>query len=237
MKIKLFGEIAGTALLIYLGTGLLIFNYPYQDMLGPSIGWGLTLAVLVYIFGPLSGAHLNPAVTLVMYLTKRMSAKEGWLYVSAQIVGGILGEFAILGTVWSISQHSTNSWQSIVERTALGATLYPHLSPLAAFLTETGLTSILCLIILVLNHAKTNVYAVQSPIAVGFTIFTAVMVGGNLTGASLNPIRSLFPALAAGGRALNSLGVYLVAPLAGACLAALIHHYILNDSTTQATGH
>ncbi|USS85040.1 aquaporin [Fructilactobacillus myrtifloralis] len=227
MKLKIFGETIGTGLLIYFGTGLLIFGTPFPDLLGPAIGWGFTLAVLVYVIGPLSGAHLNPVVTLTMYLTKRMSGKEALIFVGSQLLGGLLGELAVVVTYGSLLQHKGQSWQTMVVKNNLGGTVFPNLSPVGAFLTEVLLTTVLLLVILVLNHSRTNMYAIQSPIAVGLTIFVLVIVGGNLTGASMNPIRSFFPAIFAGGLALQSIWLYLLAPFVGVLVAVLINQFVL----------
>ncbi|MBM7616574.1 aquaporin Z [Weissella uvarum] len=229
MKQKLFGEIVGTALLLYFGTGLVIFATGYNDVVGPALGWGLTLMVLIYAFGPMSGAHFNPAVTLLMYLTKRMPAAEAGIYVIAQLIGGLIGESLVVFTYKSLLHGTGMSWGQAVAQNHLNSTIFPNISSGMAFLTEVILTTFLMLVILMLNHSKMNTYAIQSPIAVGLTITVLVFVAGNLTGASMNPVRSLFPALFAGGIALQDLWVYLTAPFLAAFIAALIDRYILDE--------
>lgn len=228
MRLKMFGEFIGTALLIYLGTGSVVFGGPYSDLLGPSMGWGLMLAVLVYTFGPMSGAHFNPAVTLTMFFTKRMSGKETGQYIGAQLAGGLVGELLMVATYSSMVSTTGKNWATEVATNNLNATIFPNLSAGMAFLTEVVLTTILLLVVLVLNNKKLGVNGPQAAIAVGFTIFILVMVGGNLTGASMNPVRSLFPALFAGGTALSSLWLYLTAPFVGTFVAVLIDRYVLN---------
>ncbi|WP_419153588.1 MIP/aquaporin family protein [Weissella viridescens] len=229
MKKKLFGEVVGTALLLYFGTGLVIFGN-FNDLVGPAIGWGFALAVLIYAFGPLSGAHFNPAVTLMMYLTKRMEATEAFIYVLAQLIGGLLGETLVVMTYKSFLRGTGGIWTQEIAKNHLNSTVFPNISSGVAFLTEVVLTTFLLVLILVLNHAKTNMYAIQSPIAVGLTIAVLVFVGGNLTGASMNPARSLFPAIYAGGLAMQNLWVYLTAPFVGSVIAALVDRYILDES-------
>jgi len=231
MKLKVFGELVGTALLIYMGTGLVIFGGPFGDLLGPSLGWGLVLAVLVYTFGPMSGAHFNPVVTLALYATKRMSAKEAWAYVAAQLVGGLLGQGLVVLTYQSFLEKTGGVWDTAVKANNLGGTVFPNLSPSIAFLTEVVLTAILIIVVLVLNNKTLGVNNAQGALVVGFTIFALVMVGGNLTGASMNPVRSLFPALAAGGTVLSSLWLYLTAPFVGGVIGVLVEKYILSDAT------
>lgn len=229
MRLKMFGEFVGTALLIYLGTGLVVFGGPYTDLLGPAMGWGLMLAVLVYTFGPMSGAHFNPAVTLMMFLTKRMPGKEAGQYLVAQLAGGLIGELLLVATYKSVLTNTGLSWSAGVAANNLNATVFPNLSVGMAFLTEVVLTTILLIAVLVLNNDKLGVNGAQGAVVVGLTIFVLVMVGGNLTGASMNPVRSLFPALFAGGEALSSVWLYLTAPFVGTLIAVGIDRYFLTD--------
>lgn len=228
MRLKMFGEFVGTALLIYLGTGLVVFGGPFSDLLGPAMGWGLMLTVLVYTFGPMSGAHFNPAVTLMMFFTKRMSGKEAGQYIGAQLAGGLVGELLMVATYSSMLATTGKSWATEVAANNLNATIFPNLSVGMAFVTEVVLTTVLLIAVLVLNNKTLGVNGAQGAVVVGLTIFVLVMVGGNLTGASMNPVRSLFPALFAGGTALSSVWLYLTAPFVGTFIAVLIDRYILS---------
>lgn len=227
MKLKIFGEVFGTALVIYFGTGTGLFGGPYADLASVSLGWGLALAILVYTFGPLSGAHFNPAVTLTMFLTKRMPGGEALIYVASQLVGGLLGELFVVWTYKSVLAHTGKSWASEVAANHLSGTVFPDISVPVAFATEVLLTVFLLTAVLVINNPHTNVNAGQAAIIVGFTIFVLVIVGGHLTGASMNPVRSLWPAVFAGGLGLSQLWLYIAAPLVGAVIATVIDKTIL----------
>lgn len=229
MTRKIFGEVVGTALLIYLGTGLVLFGGVYADLLGPALGWGLMFTMLVYTFGPLSGPHLNPVVTLMVYLTKRMPGQEAVVYFISQLVGGLLGELALVGTYNAFLSKQGISWESAIAEHHLGSTMHPNLTSGAAFFVEMMITTILLTVLLVFMNRLTNEFAGQSPIIVGITVFALVMFSGNLTGTSMNPVRSLYPALFAGGTALEMLWVYLTAPFVAVVFAVLIDKYILSD--------
>ena len=121
------------------------------------------------------------------------------------------------------------SWATEVAKNNLNSTVFPNISAGLAFLVEVVLTTVLLVVVLVLNNDKTKVYNLQAPIAIGLTIAILVFAAGNLTGASMNPVRSLFPALFAGGMAMDDLWVYLTAPFVGSIFGALIDRYILRD--------
>jgi aquaporin Z len=233
MKLRIFGEVFGTALLIYFGTGTVLFGGPYADLMSISLGWGMALAILVYTFGPLSGAHFNPVVTLTMYLTKRMDGKTAGIYVLSQLIGGLLGQLMVVMTYRSLLANTGKSWSTEVAANHLNGTVFPNISVPVAFATEVLLTVVLITVVLVMNNPQTNVNAGQAGIIVGLTIFVLVIVGGNLTGASMNPVRSLWPAIFAGGETLNSLWLYLVAPFVGGVIGVLIEKTIFASPTRQ----
>jgi len=228
LKKKIFGEVFGTALLVFFGPALVIMG-GYDNLLGPSIGWGVALAVLVYAFGPLSGAHFNPAVTLMMFLTKQMKAREAIIYVISQLVGGLIGGCFLAITYKAYLNGAGLEWPTEIAKNHLNGTVFPNISAGMAFGVEVVLTTVLFVVILVLNNEKTNTYNLQAPIAIGLTIAALVFVAGNLTGASMNPVRSLFPALFAGGLPMHDLWVYLTAPFVGSIIGALIDRYIMRD--------
>lgn len=228
MKRKIFGEVVGTALLIYLGTGLVLFGGAYADLLGPALGWGLMFAMLVYTFGPLSGPHLNPVVTLMMYVTKRMPGREAVIYFVSQLIGGLIGELALVGTYSTFLSQKGIEWSSAISEHHLASTMHPNLTPGAAFFVEMVITTILLTVILVFMNHGSNEFEGQSPIIIGFTVFALVMFSGELTGTSMNPVRSLYPAMFAGGQALEMLWVYLTAPFIAVIFAVLIDKHILS---------
>ena len=153
MKQKVFVEVFVTALLVFFGPALVIMG-GYHDLLGPSIGWGVVLTVLIYAFGPLSGAHFNPAVTVMMVLTKRMQVREAIVYVLSQLVGGLIGGWLLALTYRAYLKGAGLSWTTEIAKNHLNGTVFPNISAGMAFGVETVLTTVLFVVILVLNNNK-----------------------------------------------------------------------------------
>ena len=172
---------------------------------------------MAYSIGNVSGCHINPAVSFAMLLTKKMTCKEFCGYVVAQILGAFAGA-AILGVI-------LNSFST------LGANVYGN-TTLAynvwiALLVEVILTFIFVLTILGVTSKKENGQTVG--IVIGLTLMLVHLMGIGFTGTSVNPARSLAPAVLEGGEALSQVWVFIVAPLLGSALASLAYKYILKD--------
>ena len=181
-----------------------------------ALAFGLVLLGLVAMIGPISGCHINPAVTLGAYLTKRIKTIDAVSYVLAQLAGGIIGALLLL---WVL--HSSPIY--VKGRVGLGANGYGSLSLLhmsggGAFLAEVILTAIFVLV--VLGATSTDASRAVAGVAVGLTLGLANLVAIPIDGASINPARSLGPALITGGLALSQVWLFLVAPSVGGVLAA-----------------
>lgn len=201
---KLFAEFFGTFALVFAGTGAIIINQVSGGAIthpGIALTFGLVVLAMIYTFGDVSGAHLNPAVSIGFAVARRFPWHEVPGYVAAQALGGILAS-AILRFLFP-----TNA--------TLGATL-PAGSAGQSFVLEVILTFLLMLVILsVSTGAKEK--GITAGIAVGSVIALEAMFAGPISGASMNPVRSLAPALVSGH--LEHLWVYLIAPVAGAVLS------------------
>jgi len=201
----LFAEALGTAILLLFGTGAAVVNEQTHALGhgGVAAAFGLVVLVLIQGLGHVSGAHVNPAVTIGFWAAGRFPGRRVLPYVAAQVVGALAGSLLVR--------------QLASEGSALGATLPAHGAG-QAFWLELGLTFWLMLVIL----RVTSSYYEQG-LLVGLTISATVgleaLVAGPLCGASMNPARSLAPALVSGH--LTHLWVYLVAPVAGVLLAVL----------------
>lgn len=201
---KLAAECIGTFALVFAGTGAIVINDVSGGTithLGVALTFGLVVLAMIYTFGDISGAHLNPAVTLGFYVSGRMDGREVMPYLGAQTVGALLasGVMKLL-----FPEHAT-----------LGATL-PAGSALQSFVLEFILTAVLMLVILsVSTGAKEK--GITAGIAVGSVIALEALFAGPICGASMNPIRSLAPALWAGR--LHEVWIYLAAPVLGAMSA------------------
>ena len=201
---KFCAEFLGTFALVFAGTGAIVINEVSGGAIthvGVALTFGLIVLAMIYTFGDISGAHLNPAVTLGFWAARRMPGREVPPYVASQALGAILAS-ALLRVLFP-------------GHNLLGATL-PAGSEGQSFILETVLTFFLMLTILnVSTGAKEK--GITAGIAVGSVIALEAMFAGPVCGASMNPARSFAPALVSGH--LEHLWIYLVAPPLGACAA------------------
>ena len=225
---KLGVEFLGTAILVFLAVGAatLMFGFKLDGgsvaagVVATALAFGLTLLALVYLIGPVSGSHVNPAVTIGALLTGRIPVAEAAGYWIAQFAGGIVGALALWGTFsTSPLYHKTT--------TGLGTDGYAsqsliHIGVGGAFVFETVLTAIFVFVVL----------RVTAAIAIGLTLTVVHLVGIPITGTSVNPARSLGPALVVGGTALSQVWLFIVAPLVGGVLAAGLHRLLYREEGT-----
>jgi aquaporin NIP len=204
---KLFAEFLGTFGLVFAGTGAIVIDHASGGAIGhPGVAltFGLVVLAMIYTFGDISGAHFNPAVTVAFAAARRMAWREVPSYVGAQL----LGACAASGLLRALFPTDIT----------LGATL-PTGPEMQSFILEIVLTALLMLVVLsVSTGAKEK--GITAGIAVGSVIAFEAMFAGPICGASMNPVRSLAPALVSGH--LEHLWIYLAAPVIGALLAVPI---------------
>ena len=221
---KLLAEFVGTFLLVFLAVGAAVFgiaakvgadgNGPGNGVVGVALAFGLVLLGIAYAFGPISGAHVNPAVTLGMLLGRRMPTNEAVGYWIAQFLGAIAAG-AVLKLF--VSSFGVTDYTG-----ALGTNAYDNgaINMPGAFVLEALLTAAFVLVILLVTER------VAAPgfagIAIGLTLTLVHLVGIPLTGTSVNPARSFGPALFAGGDALGQVWLFILAPLVGAVIAVVV---------------
>jgi aquaporin Z len=211
---KLLAEFFGTFLLVFLAVGAAVSGIESMGMLGVALAFGVVLAALAYALGPTSGCHVNPAVTLAFWLSKRQEGREAGLYVVVQFLGAALGGFVL----WVL----VNSGGVTDQTGGLGTNAFGGDGPnaLGAFLAEALLTAAFVgVILLVTDHAAAPGFA---GVAIGAALAAVHLVGIPLTGTSVNPARSLGPALFAGGDSLQQVWLFLIAPLVGGALAVVL---------------
>lgn len=206
-------ECIGTFALLFFGCGA-------RDMVGDTtnfagillvhLAFGLTIAAMVYTFSHLSSAHFNPAVTFGFALARRFPWRFVVPYWLAQLLGAVLAVFCHFLTISSHAQAAH-----------YGATI-PKIAVLPALFLEIILTFFLMTVSMATATDK-RFNRADGGLTVGFTIIVCGLMANSLTGGSMNPIRSLAPALFAGGEALTSYWIYLVAPICGAAIAALLY--------------
>lgn len=204
MQKKLFAEFFGTFGLVFAGTGAIVINGASGGAIthaGIALTFGLVVLAMIYAFGDISGAHMNPAVTTAFAVAKRFSWSEVPAYIGSQVAGAFAAS-GLLRVLFPVDAK-------------LGATL-PSGPVMQSFILEVVLTFLLMLVVLsVSTGAKEK--GITAGIAVGAVIALEAMFAGPICGASMNPVRSLSPAVVSGH--VEHLWVYLVAPVLGACLA------------------
>lgn len=202
----------GAFALVFAGCGAIVTDAVHQGVLGAvgvSLVFGLVIMAMVYATGHLSGAHLNPAVTLAFALTRHFPGREALAYVAAQIAGA-LAAAALLLAVWPS------------EPASLGATV-PSVGAGSALVYEAVLTAFLMFVIMAVA-TDTRAVGAGAAIAIGGTVGLDALFGGPITGASMNPARSLGPGLVSGE--LHEIWIYIVAPIVGAALGAIAYQLV-----------
>lgn len=215
---KYLSEFIGTFVLIFIGTSAIILGK--GDILAVGLAFGLSVTTMAYAVGGISGGHFNPAVTLGMVLNGRLGAKDGIFYVIAQFLGAIVGSAVLTIYVKGLGLKSD----------ALGQTDFVKISAGSAFLLEMIVTFLFVLSILLVTSEKFG-NASLAPLAIGLTLAIMIIASGNVTGGSLNPARSFGPAIFAGGTALSHYWVYLLAPLVGSAIAAVVARFLGSEKT------
>jgi aquaporin Z len=224
-------EFIGTGVLVFIGVGVAtlvfgfhVFGYRSADSVAAGVvavglAFGLVLMALVYVLGPVSSCHINPAVTLGALLTRQIKPAEAGLYWIAQFAGGILGALLLYGLFNSSPFYAksrdglgTNGW---------GADSLLHVSEGGAFLTEVVLTAIFVFVVLAVSRQVENKAVAGIPIGLALTAMH--IFGVAIDGTSVNPARSLGPAVITGGLPLRQVWLFIVAPLVGAAVAAGVY--------------
>jgi aquaporin Z len=215
-------ELIGTLVLVLMGCGSAVIAGEYIGFVGISFAFGLSVLALAYTIGSISGCHINPAVSISMLIAGKMKAKDALIYIISQSVGAIIGA-AILYLI-ALGNPAYN-----LATNGLGQNGYDNASPArfsmtSAFIAEIVLTFIFLLVI----HGSTSEKAPQgfAGISIGLSLVLIHLVGIPITGTSVNPARSLGPAVIVGGTALNQLWLFWVAPIVGAILAAAVWRFL-----------
>ncbi|MFJ2766358.1 MIP family channel protein [Streptomyces sp. NPDC087300] len=211
-------EFIGTLLLVFFAVGSAVLGAEFIGTLGIALAFGFTLLALAYTLGPVSGCHVNPAVTLGMLCARRIDGRTAVTYWVAQFLGGIVGAallFLLAKQVPGLKTSESFGSNGYDDRSAVGINLG------GAFLAEVVLTFLLVFVVLGVTHRVAVTGFDGLPIGIALAVIH--LVGIPLTGTSVNPARSLGPALFAGGAALSQLWLFIVAPLVGGVVAALVH--------------
>ena len=208
---KYIAEFIGTFTLVLFGTGVAVIT---GNLLATALAFGLAIIASAYVIGDISGCHVNPAVSFAMLISKKLSLKDFIGYVISQVAGA----FAASGVLYFIIKDMG------ARKTLLGANGFGDLSIFAAFIVELILTFIF--VYTILGVTKDKEKANVAPIVIGLTLAFVHLFGIGLTGTSVNPARSLAPAVIQGGEALKQVWLFIVAPLVGGGLSAIVYKFL-----------
>lgn len=230
---KYLAEALGTFVLVFCGVGSAVLAGERIGLLGVAIAVGFAVGAMIYAIGPVSGCHINPAVTFGMYVARRLPSRDVLGYVIAQVLGAIFAA----GLLLLVAKDADAGYD--LTPTGFAVNGYGLLSPdgyglRSVFIVETILTGIL--VFTVLSATDPKAPAGFAGIAIGLVLTMLVLAGGRVSNASYNPARSIGPAIFVGGLATIQLWLFIVAPLIGAFLAAILYRAIHLPGMTFEAG-
>ncbi len=213
---KYIAEGVGTMMLTLIACGVAVI---VGNIITPSLAFGLVIVAAAYSIGNVSGCHINPAVSISMVVAGKMEVKECIKYIVSQVIGALFGSLLLALCLGSFEELGANGYGSM-----LGTT---EVTMWIALLVEVILTFIFTTTILGVTDKKENGHV--TGIVIGLTLVLVHLFGIPFTGTSVNPARSLAPAILQGGEALKQVWVFIVAPVIGAVLAGLFYKFVLKE--------
>lgn len=211
---KFVAEFIGTLALVLFGCGAVVLGGDNVGQLGIALAFGFTIVAMAYGIGSISGCHVNPAVSLGVFIAGRMSAREMLVYWAAQFLGALVGASILAAIAGMESGLGQNGW---------GPGYNGEFSLQAALIFEVVMTAIF--VIVILGSTSAEAPAGFAGLAIGITLVVIHIVGIQVTGVSVNPARSFGPAVLVGGEALSHLWLFFVAPAIGAVIAGAIYRF------------
>lgn len=220
---KYLAEALGTAVLVLFGCGTAVVTG--GNLIATSLAFGLAIVAMAYAIGDISGCHVNPAVSLAMAIRGKLTAKEFFGYVISQTIGALAGS----GLLYLILSCAGNIGTESLGQNGFGSGYGLELNVWGALLTEVILTFVFIYTILGITSSEKKSH--MAGIVIGLTLTFVHIIGINLTGTSVNPARSLAPAILLGGTAISQVWVFIVAPFIGSALAAFTYEALNTDNT------
>lgn len=217
MKKEYLAEMIGTMVLVLMGCGTAVSlncGVDTASIVGTAVAFGLAVVAMAYTIGGISGCHINPAITLGCLISKRISPKDAGMYMVFQVIGAFIGSGLLALLVNQVGAAGTQT----------GANACAN-GPVAACIVETILTFVFVLVVLGTTDSKKGAGNFAG-LAIGLSLILVHLVGIHYTGTSVNPARSIAPAVFEGGDALSQLWAFIVGPFAGAALAAVVWNCI-----------
>ncbi len=226
---KYLAEFIGTFSLVLFGCGaavvagktipITVADAPTGiGLLGISLAFGFAVVVMAYAIGPISGCHINPAITIAMLVAKKMTIADAIGYIIAQMIGATVAAAALMAIQKGAPGFSMGEWA--LGSNGWGPGYLGNYTTTAAFITEALLTFLFLFVIFATTSKLGN--SNMAGLAIGLTLVLIHLVAIPITGTSVNPARSFGPAILAGGKALQQLWLFMIAPVVGAVLAALV---------------
>lgn len=228
---KYIAEFLGTMVLVLMGCGSAVIagsnGTTGVGLLGIAFAFGLSVVAMAYAIGHISGCHINPAITIGMVVVGRMKASESIGYIISQILGAIAGAGILLLIAGGKPGFD-------ISATGLGQDGYGSASPqnysmMSGFIAEVVFTAIFLLVIFGSTSSK-NIHGGFAGLAIGLSLVLIHIVGIPVTGVSVNPARSIGPAIFVGGTAISQLWLFIVAPVLGSIIAAIIWRYFVEST-------
>lgn len=228
---KLIAEFLGTMVLVLMGCGSAVIaganGTDGVGLLGISFAFGLSVVAMAYAIGHISGCHINPAISISMVAAGRMTIGEAVGYIIAQVLGAIAGAGILYVIVSNHPGFEMKEWA--LGSNGWGEGYLGAYYIVAAFVAEFVFTFIFLLVILGSTSGK-NIHGGFAGLAIGLSLVLIHIVGINVTGVSVNPARSIGPAIFAGGKALSQVWMFIVAPVLGGIVAALVWRTVLEPN-------
>ena len=216
---RYISELIGTMVLVLFGCGSAAVAGPVLGNFGIAMAFGLSIIAMAYVIGDISGCHVNPAVSIGMWIDGRLEAKDLALYIVFQCIGAIIG-IALLATIINCAPSLGGYTATGLGQNGFGSASSVGLNVVGAIIVEIILTFVFVFTVLGVTKKAEN--GAVAGIVIGLTLAFVHILGIPLTGTSVNPARSLAPALFLGGQALQQVWVFILAPIVGAVIAGIL---------------
>lgn len=216
---RYISELIGTMVLVLFGCGSAAIAGTMLGTLGIALAFGLSIVAMAYVIGDISGCHINPTVSIGMWIDGRLESKDLVMYIIFQCIGAIIG-IAILAVIINSAPSLGGYAATGLGQNGFGSASSVGLDVVGAILVEIILTFVFVFTVLGVTKKAEN--GAVAGIVIGLTLAFVHIMGIPLTGTSVNPARSLAPALFIGGQALQQVWVFILAPIVGAVIAGLL---------------
>lgn len=223
---KYIAELIGTMVLVLFGCGSAAIAGQVLGTLGIALAFGLSIVAMAYVIGDISGCHINPAVSIGMWIDGRMETKDLLMYIVFQCIGAIIG-IALLAVIINSAPDLGGYAATGLGQNGFGSASSVGLDVVGAIIVEIILTFVFVFTVLGVTKKVEN--GAVAGIVIGLTLAFVHIMGIPLTGTSVNPARSLAPALFIGGQALQQVWVFILAPVIGAIIAGLLYKGLASE--------